>query len=58
MTEASFKVTHEQLIRVLSTIQPYEPYWEQLSEIDISRKGVESLGRLGELVPNLNRLNV
>ncbi|KAG9051667.1 hypothetical protein FS837_000055 [Tulasnella sp. UAMH 9824] len=57
-TEASFRLTHEQLVRVLTSIEPYEPYWETLKTIDIRRKGVESLNRLKELMPNLDRIYV
>ncbi|KAG8930263.1 hypothetical protein FRC01_003004 [Tulasnella sp. 417] len=57
-TEASFRITHEQLVRVLTSIEPYEPYWETLKTIDIRRKGVESLNRLKELMPNLDRIYV
>lgn len=57
-TEASFRITHEQLVRVLTTVEPYEPYWETLKVMDIRRKGVESLNRLKELMPNLDRIHV
>ncbi|KIO23898.1 hypothetical protein M407DRAFT_9217 [Tulasnella calospora MUT 4182] len=57
-TEASFRITHEQLVRVLTSIEPYEPYWETLKTIDMRRKGVESLNRLKELMPNLDRIYV
>lgn len=58
LTEASFRVTHDQLIRVLTSVQPYEPYWEELTSIDLSRKGLDSLTRLKEFLPSLERLSV
>ncbi|KAG8907834.1 hypothetical protein FRB99_002007 [Tulasnella sp. 403] len=58
LTEASFRATHEYLVRILTSVQPYEPYWEQLKSIDISNKGLESLTRLKELLPRLDRLSV
>lgn len=58
LTECSFGVAHEQLVQLITDIHPYQAYWEPLSEIDLSKKGVESLARLKEFLPNLDRLNV
>ncbi|KAG8981599.1 hypothetical protein FRB93_008526 [Tulasnella sp. JGI-2019a] len=58
LTEASFRVTHDQLVRVLTSVQPYEPYWEELKSIDLSRKGLDSLTRLKEFLPSLEKLTV
>lgn len=58
LTECSFGVAHDQLVQLITDIHPYQAYWEPLSEIDLSKKGVESLARLKEFLPNLDRLNV
>ncbi|KAG8875276.1 hypothetical protein FRB97_005253 [Tulasnella sp. 331] len=58
LTEASFRVTHDQLIRVLTLVQPYEPYWEELRSVHMNRKGLNSLTRLKEFLPSLERLSV
>ncbi|KAG8733161.1 hypothetical protein FRC11_008304 [Ceratobasidium sp. 423] len=58
LTECSFGVAHERLVELITDVHPYQPYWEPLSEIDLSRKGIESLARLKEFLPNLDRLNV
>jgi protein NUD1 len=44
------------LVRILTSIQPYEPHWEHLKVIDLSNRHVDSLARLKELVPNLDKL--
>jgi hypothetical protein len=58
LTECSFGVAHERLVELITDVHPYKPYWEPLSEIDLSKKGIESLARLKEFLPNLDRLNV
>ncbi|CAE6421642.1 unnamed protein product [Rhizoctonia solani] len=58
LTECSFGVAHERLVELITDVHPYQPYWEPLSEIDLSKKGIESLARLKEFLPNLDRLNV
>ncbi|EJD43556.1 L domain-like protein, partial [Auricularia subglabra TFB-10046 SS5] len=58
LTECSFGVAHDRLVTVITDVQPYEPYWENLLEIDISNKNVESLARLREFLPKLEHLKV
>ncbi|KAH7336799.1 hypothetical protein B0J17DRAFT_664890 [Rhizoctonia solani] len=58
LTECSFGVAHERLVELITDVHPYQPYWEPLGEIDLSKKGIESLARLKEFLPNLDRLNV
>ncbi|QRW20345.1 Septation initiation network scaffold protein cdc11 [Rhizoctonia solani] len=58
LTECSFGVAHDRLVELITDVHPYQPYWEPLSEIDLSKKGIESLARLKEFLPNLDRLNV
>ncbi|CAE6460933.1 unnamed protein product [Rhizoctonia solani] len=58
LTECSFGVAHERLVELITDVHPYQPYWEPLSEIDLSKKGIESLARLKEFLPNLDRLSV
>ncbi|CAE6421649.1 unnamed protein product [Rhizoctonia solani] len=48
----------EQLVELITDVHPYQPYWEPLGEIDLSKKGIESLARLKEFLPNLERLNL
>ncbi|QRV77784.1 Septation initiation network scaffold protein cdc11 [Ceratobasidium sp. AG-Ba] len=58
LTECSFGVAHDKLVQLITDVHPYQPYWEPLSEIDLSKKGIESLARLKEFLPNLDRLDV
>lgn len=58
LTECSFAVAHDRLVELITDVHPYQPYWEPLAEIDLSKKGIESLARLKEFLPNLDRLNV
>lgn len=54
LTECSFGVAHDRLVQLITDVQPFEPYWEQLRSIDLSNKGVESLARLKEFLPALD----
>lgn len=54
LTECSFGVAHDHLVQLITDVQPFEPYWEQLRSIDLSNKGVESLARLKEFLPALD----
>ncbi|KAG8694685.1 hypothetical protein FRC08_008320 [Ceratobasidium sp. 394] len=58
LTECSFAVAHDRLVQLITDVHPYQPYWEPLGEIDLPRKGIESLARLKEFLPNLDRLDV
>ncbi|KAG9092056.1 hypothetical protein FRC06_000267 [Ceratobasidium sp. 370] len=58
LTECSFGVAHDRLVQLITDVHPYQPYWEPLGEIDLSKKGIESLARLKEFLPNLDRLDV
>lgn len=54
LTECSFGVAHDRLVQLITDVQPFEPYWENLRSIDLSNKGVESLARLKEFLPALD----
>lgn len=56
LTEASFGVAHDVLVQVITDTQPFEPYWEELSSIDLSDKNIESVARLNEFLPQLRTL--
>lgn len=58
LTECSFGVSHEKLVQLITDIHPYLPHWEQLEEIDLSGKGIESVARLKELLPNLDKIHL
>jgi hypothetical protein len=58
LTEASFGVAHDVLVQVITDMQPFEPYWEELSFIDLSNKNIESVARLNEFLPQLRTLTM
>jgi protein NUD1 len=56
LTECSFGVAHDRLVEVITDVQPFEPHWEDLSSIDLSKKALESVTRLKEFLPHLKSL--
>ncbi|KAI0004643.1 hypothetical protein BJV74DRAFT_971764 [Russula compacta] len=58
LTEASFGVAHDKLIQVITDMQPFEPYWEELNSIDLANKNIESVARLQEFLPRLHTLSL
>lgn len=58
LTEASFGVAHDKLVQVITDLQPFEPYWEELSTIDLANKNIESVARLKEFLPRLHTLSL
>lgn len=58
LTECSFAATSDHLVKVITDVQPFEPYWEELREVDLSAKGLEGVGRLKEFLPSLDEVNL
>jgi hypothetical protein len=58
LTECSFGVAHDRLVTVITDMQPFEPYWEQLTSINLSGKNLESVARLKEFLPRLDALSL
>ncbi|KAJ3568381.1 hypothetical protein NP233_g5760 [Leucocoprinus birnbaumii] len=58
LTECSFGVAHDRLVNVITDVQPFEPYWETLTSINLSGKNLESVARLKEFLPRLDALNL
>lgn len=56
LTECSFVVSHDRLLQCITDVQPFEPYWEELTSIDLSGKALDSLARLKEFMPKLEEL--
>ncbi|KAK0487241.1 hypothetical protein IW261DRAFT_1446723 [Armillaria novae-zelandiae] len=54
LTECSFGVAHDQLVQVLTDVEPWHPHWEIIRGIDLKERGLESVARLGELMPSLS----
>ncbi|EKM49632.1 uncharacterized protein PHACADRAFT_265191 [Phanerochaete carnosa HHB-10118-sp] len=58
LTECSFGVAHDRLVTVITDVQPFEPYWEQLTSIDLNGRGLDSVARLKEFLPRLDSLSL
>ena len=58
LTECSFGVAHDRLVEVITDIQPFEPYWDSLSSVDLSGRKLDSVARLKEFLPRLDSLNL
>ncbi|KAG1743241.1 uncharacterized protein EDB91DRAFT_1126475 [Suillus paluster] len=56
LTECSFGLAHDRLVQVITDVQPFEPYWEELHTIDLSRKSLDGVSRLKEFLPKLDSL--
>jgi hypothetical protein len=56
LTDCSFAVTSDLLVKVITDVQPFEPYWETLKEVDLNGKGLEGVGRLKEFLPALEEV--
>ncbi|KAI8971132.1 hypothetical protein BD414DRAFT_426656 [Trametes punicea] len=58
LTECSFGVAHDKLVQVITDVQPFEPYWEELTSIDLSHRNLDSMARLKEFLPKLDSLSL
>ena len=58
LTECSFGVAHDRLVQVITDVQPFEPYWEELTSIDLSHRNLDSTARLKEFLPRLDSLSL
>ncbi|KAG1763031.1 hypothetical protein EDD22DRAFT_888907 [Suillus occidentalis] len=56
LTECSFGLAHDRLVQVITDVQPFEPHWEELHAIDLSRKSLDGVTRLKEFLPKLDAL--
>jgi len=58
LTECSFGVSYDRLLRVLTDVVPFEPSWKDLDHINLRERGLESVVRLKEFLPNLDEINL
>ncbi|KAG1868985.1 hypothetical protein DFJ58DRAFT_714151 [Suillus subalutaceus] len=56
LTECSFGLAHDRLVQVITDVQPFEPHWDELHAIDLSRKSLDGVTRLKEFLPTLDSL--
>ncbi|KAJ9210411.1 hypothetical protein DTO166G4_7968 [Paecilomyces variotii] len=53
----TFALAAEDLIKHITDVEPYEPYWEDIRRLDLSKKGLITLHRLNEFCPRLEELD-
>lgn len=58
LTECSFGVSHDRLLKLITDVEPYEPCWESLTSINLASKKAESLVRLKEFLPSLDEADL
>ncbi|KAI9803399.1 MAG: hypothetical protein M1833_000918 [Piccolia ochrophora] len=51
-------VGEEKLVSAITDIKPFDPYWNQIKELDLSGKGLQTLDKLDEYCGKLVELNV
>ncbi|KAG2065040.1 hypothetical protein BDR04DRAFT_1109154 [Suillus decipiens] len=56
LTECSFGLVHDRLVQVITDVQSFEPHWDELHSIDLSRKSLDGVTRLKEFLPKLDSL--
>ncbi|KAK9472000.1 uncharacterized protein V1510DRAFT_426438 [Dipodascopsis tothii] len=56
--ESSFSVAVHNLVKILSDIEPFEPYWEDLKSLNLQGRDLETLVKLDDWCPQLLELNV
>ncbi|KAJ5329590.1 hypothetical protein N7452_009980 [Penicillium brevicompactum] len=54
----AFALATEDLIKHITDVEPYEPYWEHLRRLDLRGKGLITLHKLDEFCPRLEELDV
>jgi hypothetical protein len=53
-----FALATEQLIKHITDVQPYEPYWEDVRRLVLRQKGLITLHKLSDFCPRLEDLDV
>ncbi|KIY53211.1 L domain-like protein [Fistulina hepatica ATCC 64428] len=58
LTQASFRLTVDKLVTALTDVEPWEPYWEDLSVLDLRDKGLEGVVKLKDMCPKLGEVGL
>ena len=56
MTNASFRITRDKLVEVLTDAVPWEPDWRTLKKIDLRARQLESCIALSEHLPHVQEV--
>jgi Leucine-rich repeat (LRR) protein len=54
----TFALATEDLIKHITDVEPYEPYWEHVRRLVLREKGLITLHKLGDFCPRLEELDV
>ncbi|KAL7267261.1 Protein nud1 [Rhizina undulata] len=55
--EASFSIATENLVKHLTDVEPYEPYWDFMKYLKLSDRKIETLHTLNEWCPRIEELD-
>ncbi|TKY87104.1 hypothetical protein EX895_003781 [Sporisorium graminicola] len=58
LTDASFNFAHDKVLEAITDVEPWEPGWDELQTIDLSRRRLESCVRLKEFLPVLEEVDL
>lgn len=56
--EDRFSISVKELVAKIADIEPYEPYWEYMKELDLSNNGLVTLHMLDEFCSRLETLSI
>ncbi|KAI9836465.1 MAG: hypothetical protein M1819_001497 [Sarea resinae] len=56
--EASFSLAIEELVKKLTDVEPFEPYWEYIRQLDLKNKGLMTLHMLNQFCGRIEDLDV
>lgn len=54
----TFALATEELVKHITDVEPYEPYWDHIRQLDLRGKGLITLHQLSEFCPRLEELDV
>ncbi|KAI9373017.1 hypothetical protein BJX61DRAFT_533492 [Aspergillus egyptiacus] len=54
----TFALATEELVKHITEVEPYEPFWEHLRRLVLRHKGLITLHKLSEFCPHLEELDV
>uniref|UniRef100_V5ERB7 Protein phosphatase regulatory subunit n=2 Tax=Kalmanozyma brasiliensis (strain GHG001) TaxID=1365824 RepID=V5ERB7_KALBG len=58
LTDASFNFAHDKVLEAITDVEPWEPGWDELQSINLSRRRLESCVRLKEFLPALEEIDL
>ncbi|KAA8899943.1 hypothetical protein FN846DRAFT_892298 [Sphaerosporella brunnea] len=56
--EASFTIAQQNLVKHLTDVEPYDPYWDFIKCLKLSERKLETLHSLNEWCPRISELDV